>query len=53
MINVFEASFHRFGHHHIGEELKSEKWRREILTDNGVGELANQPWDQVHTVELK
>ena len=27
MINVFEASFHRFGHCHCGEDLKSEEWR--------------------------
>ena len=53
MINEFEASFHRLGHHYFGEDLKSEKWRREILTDQGAGRLPNLPWDKVHAVEVK
>ena len=53
MINVFEASFHRFGHHHFAEELKSKEWRQKILTDDGVGRLAKLSWDTVHGVELK
>lgn len=53
MINEFEASFHRLGHHYFGEDLKSEKWRRETLTDQGAGRLANLPWDKVHAVEVK
>ena len=27
MNSVFEASFHRFGHYHFGEDLKSEQIR--------------------------
>lgn len=53
LINVFEASFHRFGHCHFGEDLKSDEWRQKILTDEGIGRLANLPWDKVHAVEVK
>ncbi len=53
MINVFEAAFHQFGQNHFGEDLKSDDWRQKILTDRGVGELANLPWDEVHAVEVK
>lgn len=53
LINVFEASFHRFGHHHFGEDLKSEKWRQETLTSYGVDWGAELPWDEVHAVEVK
>lgn len=53
MINVFEAAFHRFGQNHFGEDLKSDDWRQKTLTDRGVGELANLPWDRVHAVEVK
>ena len=53
MINVFEASFHRFAHHHFGEDLKSEDWRQRILTDGCVGRLFELPWDTVHAVEVK
>lgn len=51
MIDVFEASFHRFGHYHFGEDLKSDEWRRKIL--EGFCHLVNQPWDKVHAVEIK
>ena len=53
IINVFEASFHRLGHHLFGEELKSEEWRVKILTDKGVGRLAKLSWHKVHAVEVK
>lgn len=52
-INECEASFHRLVQYHFGEDLKSEKWRQNILTDNGVGRLASRPWDQAHAVEVK
>lgn len=51
MINVFEASFYRFGHYHFGEDLKSDEWRWKIL--GGSCHLVNQPWDKVHAVEVK
>lgn len=53
LINECETSFHRFVHYHFGEYLKSEKWRQEILTDDGVGRLASLPWDRLHAVEVK